>query len=163
MISTYRQMTHAICRRLEHIKTCQSGSGSVLVVLGARVSVLTPINSCHFNANSAWTSKMFVLVKVKWERLTSTIQFNMWTLSKIWRNFSRILCGLEIWDSLHTPNARWLAYCDLHNLARELWRCSTIDFPPCSGSHKLSAHFPGESDWSKVFFQGDRPSGGALY
>ena len=27
---------------------------------------------------------------------------------------------VEIWDNLHTLNATWLAYCDLHILASEL-------------------------------------------
>ena len=59
---------------------------------------------------------------------------------------------LEMWDILHAPNARWLAYYDLHILARNFWRCSIIGLFPSSGSHKASTHFLGKSDWSKVFF-----------
>jgi hypothetical protein len=35
-----------------------------LLCLGAHVRVLTPINGCHFNVNCAYTSMIFVLVKV---------------------------------------------------------------------------------------------------
>ena len=59
-----------------------------LVVSGSHVRVLIPINNCHFNANFAWTSKMFILVKIFFGCscemafvMTLTVQFNIWTLS----------------------------------------------------------------------------------
>ena len=50
------------------------GSDHVFVVLGVGVRVLTPINSCHFNANFCMTikdvcfgkSEMFFVVRVEW-------------------------------------------------------------------------------------------------
>ena len=61
--------THAVCN-LEMIRMCKKfikvGSGHVFVVLGALVTVLTPISGCHSNANFAWASMIFILVKVKY-------------------------------------------------------------------------------------------------
>jgi hypothetical protein len=59
---------------------------------------------------------------------------------------------LEIWDSLHTPNASLPTYCDLHILAREFVGRSTIELFPSSGLHKHSTHFPSEFEWLEVFF-----------
>jgi hypothetical protein len=84
---------------LEMIRMCKRsvkvGSGHVFVVLGAHVRVFIPINVCHFTTNFAWTSKMFMLVKVKhWCYvkmafvLTSIVQLNVLTLS----DFKAILC-----------------------------------------------------------------------
>ena len=69
--------------------------------------------------------------------LTLTAQFNIWTFSKLKELFAFMWLG--IWDNLHTPNARWLAYCDLHTFSHEnLWRCSTIESLSSSGPHEPS-------------------------
>ena len=92
---------------------------------GAHVRILTPINDCRSNAKFAWTLMMFILVKMKMLFdvhvyttfvLTLSVLLNFWTLYGI----VRILCIYvvraitELWDSLHTPNARWLAFWNLH-------------------------------------------------
>ena len=48
--------------------------------------------------------------------LTSTIQFNVLTQYVVFKGFFAYM-WLEIWDTLHTPKARRLAYCGLHILA----------------------------------------------
>jgi hypothetical protein len=48
--------THVVCN-LEMIRICKEivrvGSGHVFIVLGKPVTVLTPINGCHSDANFA--------------------------------------------------------------------------------------------------------------
>ena len=76
-------------------KSVKKDGGLFFVVLGAHLRVLTTINVCHFNANFAWTLKLFISVKVEHFYvhvnmafvLTLTIQFNIWTKS----DFSGIL------------------------------------------------------------------------
>jgi len=41
----------------------------------------------------------------------------------------------EIWDGLHTPNTRCLAYCGCTIRHEDLWRCSTFELFPSSGHH----------------------------
>ena len=88
-------------------------SGHVFVVLGAHVRVMTPINICHFKFGRI---ELFFDVHVRMVFvLTTTVEFNIGH-SQILKNcFAYML--LEIWDSLHIPHARWLAYCGLHILA----------------------------------------------
>ena len=89
-------MTRSIWRWLEFVDNVKVGSDHVFVVLGVQVSGLTPIKACHFNANFAWASKMFILVQsgifldVHVEIvfvLTSTVQFKhfdtLWTFKNI--------------------------------------------------------------------------------
>ena len=100
-------------------------------------------------------SEIFVDVHVtKAFVLTSNVLFKNFDIM-ILRN-SLHTCLLQIWDNFYTPNARWLAYCDLHILSVRSGRdlCSTIELFPSSGSHKHSTHFPDELYWSKVFLGG---------
>jgi hypothetical protein len=103
------------------------GNSHVFVVLGVRVRMLTPINVCHFNANFAWTSKIFILVKIiyfwmfmqKWS-LCSHRSFGL----TFWQNviFKELFpyMWFKIWGTLHAPKARWLTYCGMRILAWEL-------------------------------------------
>ena len=61
---------------------------------------------------------------------------------------------LEIWDGLHTPNARWLAIMVCTFWQEKLWKCLTIEWCPSSGSQKHSTHFPCKFDWSNISFGG---------
>ena len=61
-------------------------------------------------------SEIFVDVHVtKAFVLTSNVLFKNFDIM-ILRN-SLHTCLLQIWDNFYTPNARWLAYCDLHILS----------------------------------------------
>lgn len=53
MPNSFTCMSLAIWGYLECGKNVKVGSGHVCVVLGAHVSVLTPINGCNSNANFA--------------------------------------------------------------------------------------------------------------
>ena len=69
------------------------------------------INNAHFGK-----IEMFFFVHVEMAFvLTSTIYFNIWALS----NSKGVLCiyVVQHWDNLHTPNARWLVYYNVHILA----------------------------------------------
>jgi hypothetical protein len=50
--------------------------------------------------------------------LTSTVQLNILDTLDFFKN-SFVYMWLETWDTLHSPNARWLAYFDLHIFAKE--------------------------------------------
>ena len=94
-------------------KNVQVGIGHDFVVLGAHVKVFTPINGCHSKANFAWTTMMFMSNFLLCSNQAFNIAFKHIMVSR--ELFAHV--WLEIWDSLHTPNARWLAYCGLHVLA----------------------------------------------
>ena len=91
--------------------------------MGTHVRLLIPINDCHSNAKCTWTSMIFNLIKVNiliihvrtTFVLTLTVHFNIWIFSNFRKVFAYV--WLKIWDNLHVPKARWLAYYDLHILA----------------------------------------------
>ena len=104
-------------RMWEKNEKIKVGSGRVFVVLGAYLRVLTSINSCHFNAKFAWTSKLIVLVKVNFfgcsmqKRPLCSYQLFDFTFGHS-QNFKEFFAymWLEIGDSLHPPNTRWLLH-----------------------------------------------------
>jgi hypothetical protein len=122
-------------------KYVKVGSGHVLVVSGARVRVLTLLNSYQFKTNLAWTSKMLILIKITFHVhvqmvfvFTSNIQFKIWTLIE----FQNILCIYVV------RSTRQFTYstCKVASFLRFAQsdeqicgRCSTIEFFPFSGSH----------------------------
>ena len=124
-ISTHKLMTRATKRWLECVKTCQSGKLSCLGLHCQEfmydVRIMVPINVCHLNANFCMNvyfnkSEIFVDVHVTIASvLTSNVLFKKFDIM-ILRNFLHT-CLLQIWDNFYTPNARWLAYCDLHILS----------------------------------------------
>lgn len=72
----------------------------------------------------------------KWH-VHSNWPFNiMFGYSLMWREFFAPT-WLQIWENLHTPNARWLAHYGLQIWHENLWRCATIVLFPSSGSHFL--------------------------
>ena len=88
--------------------------------LEAHVRVLTPITLHeHQRCLLLYKWNIYSMFMYK-EPLCShwPIRFNIWTLS-ILRAFFAYNC-LEIWHTLHTPNARWLAWCGLHIFATRI-------------------------------------------
>ena len=70
--------------------------------------------------------------------LTSIVQFNMWTYFDFWR----LLCiHVDIWENIHTPNARWLAYWFAHFDKRILVEVLNYWLVPSSGSFHSSSRW----------------------
>ena len=87
--------------------------GHVLVVLGALVGALIPVDRCHSNANFAWTSTMFITVEINAFMFASNrpfvlaliIPFDIWTLS----TFQGIQCYV-VRNTRHFTNSKcWVA------------------------------------------------------
>jgi hypothetical protein len=61
---------------------------------------------------------------------------------------------LEIWEALHTPNARWLAYRGSQIFAWEFMEVLNCWLVPTGGSHENFTHILGEFYWPRIFLGG---------
>ena len=120
-------------------------------MLGAHSRVLTPIIGCHSNVNFAWTSTVFIFVKVNGfgqQPLCSQLPFNLtFRHSLTFSGFFACICSMD--------NSKVQGGCGLH--------ISTWEFVEMHNycvvlilwiTHRHFTHFPREFDWSKVFMRG---------
>lgn len=116
-----------------------------------KVRVLTPIIGCHSNVNFAWTSTVFIFVKVNGfgqQPLCSQLPFNLtFRHSLTFSGFFACICSMD--------NSKVQGGCGLH--------ISTWEFVEMHNycvvlilwiTHRHFTHFPREFDRSKVFMRG---------
>lgn len=115
-------------------------NGHGFVVLGFHARVWTPINGCHSNANFAWTTIMYILVRVflmysEYDLFGHIVQFSVVTFSNYWGTICVNVVGNMGQFRLSKCNMvslLWFAYFNV-NICRgaQILSCSHVNLKTC--------------------------------